>query len=47
MALYSTVALRQRTQDVTADFRLKAGETAMFVFGGVREKDRTPGNGVC
>jgi len=36
MALYSTCALKQQSQDVTAEFTLKAGETATFVLGGVR-----------
>src|SRR6202051_4168882 len=34
LALYSTVALRQQSEDITADFRLRAGEKATFVFGG-------------
>jgi len=36
MALYSTVAMKQESQDALAQFSLKAGETANFVFGGVR-----------
>jgi GH15 family glucan-1,4-alpha-glucosidase len=42
MALYSTVPLVQGPQDATADFRLKAGERATFVFGGVRPEGRKP-----
>src|ERR1700730_9011238 len=36
MSLHSTVALGQLTDDVTADFSLKAGQTATFLFGAVR-----------
>src|SRR5580704_15658163 len=36
MSLHSTVQLERRGDDVTADFRLKAGQTATFLFGGVR-----------
>jgi GH15 family glucan-1,4-alpha-glucosidase len=42
LALYSTVALRQQSDDVTADFRLRAGENATFVFGGVRAQGQQP-----
>src|SRR6266404_912837 len=42
LALYSTVALRQQSADVTSDFRLKAGEKATFVFGGVRAPGQQP-----
>jgi GH15 family glucan-1,4-alpha-glucosidase len=42
MALYSTVDLRQQSQDVTAEFRLRAGEKATFVFGGVRAQGDPP-----
>ena len=42
MALYSTVELRQQSQDVTAEFRLRAGERATFVFGGVRPPEDPP-----
>ena len=42
MALYSTVDLRQQSQDVTAEFRLRAGETVTFVFGGVRAQGDPP-----
>jgi GH15 family glucan-1,4-alpha-glucosidase len=36
MALYSTVALRQQSQDVASEFSLRAGATATFVLGGPR-----------
>jgi GH15 family glucan-1,4-alpha-glucosidase len=42
MSLYSTVALGRRTDDVTADFSLKAGQTATFLFGAVRPVGQEP-----
>jgi GH15 family glucan-1,4-alpha-glucosidase len=42
MALYSTVAMKQESQDAMAQFSLKAGETASFVFGGVRPQGQQP-----
>ncbi len=42
LALYSTVALRQQSADVTSNFRLRAGEKATFVFGGVRAPGQQP-----
>jgi GH15 family glucan-1,4-alpha-glucosidase len=42
MALYSTVDLRQQSAEVTSDFRLRAGERATFVFGGVRAQGEQP-----
>ena len=42
MALYSTVALRQESADVTSEFTLRAGESATFVFGGVRAQGEQP-----
>ncbi len=42
MALYSTVAMEQESQDALAQFSLKAGETANFVFGGVRPQGQQP-----
>jgi GH15 family glucan-1,4-alpha-glucosidase len=42
MALYSTVELRQQSQEVTAEFRLRAGEKVTFVFGGVRAPGDPP-----
>ncbi len=42
MALYSTVALRQQSQDVSSEFSLQAGERATFVFGRVRPQDQPP-----
>jgi len=42
MALYSTVPLSQESQDAKAQFRLRAGERATFVFGGVRPEGQKP-----
>ncbi|MGA8437346.1 MAG: glycoside hydrolase family 15 protein [Candidatus Sulfotelmatobacter sp.] len=42
MALYATVGLRQDSQDVISEFSLGAGETATFVFGGVRPQGQPP-----
>src|ERR1700722_2565008 len=42
MSLYSTVALTQQTDDVTADFSLKAGQTATFLLGPVRAGGEQP-----
>jgi GH15 family glucan-1,4-alpha-glucosidase len=42
LALYSTVALRQQSQDATSEFSLRAGEKATFVLGEVRRKGRPP-----
>ena len=42
LALYSTVALREESGDVASDFRLRAGEKATFVFGGVRAQGQQP-----
>jgi GH15 family glucan-1,4-alpha-glucosidase len=42
MALYSTVAMKGESQDALAQFSLKAGETANFVFGGVRPQGQQP-----
>jgi GH15 family glucan-1,4-alpha-glucosidase len=42
LALYGTVALRRHSQDVTSEFRLRAGENATFVFGGVRPQGQQP-----
>jgi GH15 family glucan-1,4-alpha-glucosidase len=42
MSLHSTVGLGRRTDDVTADFRLKAGQTAMFLFGRVHGGGQKP-----
>ena len=36
MALYSTVALRPKSQDVASEFSLQAGATTTFVLGGPR-----------
>jgi GH15 family glucan-1,4-alpha-glucosidase len=42
MALYSTVRLEQESQDVVAQFSLRAGENASFIFGGVRPQGQQP-----
>ena len=42
MALYSTVALERHSQDVISKLDLQAGETATFVFGGVRPPGQQP-----
>ena len=42
MALYSTVPLKQRAQDVTSAFTLKAGARAMFIFGSPRTEGQPP-----
>ena len=42
LSLHSTVALRQQSQDVTAEFKLRAGEDATFIFRGVRAKGEHP-----
>ena len=42
LALYSTVALREQSADVTSEFRLRAGEKATFVFGGIRASGEQP-----
>jgi GH15 family glucan-1,4-alpha-glucosidase len=42
LALYSTIPLRQESQDATCEFSLRAGERATFVFGGVRPRGQQP-----
>jgi len=42
MALYSSVALQQQSGHVTAEFKLRSGERATFVFGGVRAAGEQP-----
>jgi GH15 family glucan-1,4-alpha-glucosidase len=42
MALYSSIALKQDSQDVIAEFTLRAGEKAIFIFGSVRAPDEQP-----
>lgn len=42
LSLYSTVALERQSQDVTAAFTLKSGETATFVFGSPRASGEPP-----
>jgi len=40
MALYSTTALEQHSEDIFSNFTLRAGETATFVFGGPHPRGR-------
>jgi len=42
MTLYSTISLMQESEDVVAQFTLKAGETATFILGGVRPAGQEP-----
>src|SRR5258705_9053024 len=42
LALYSTVALQQQSQDAISSFSLRAGERVTFVFGGVRPQGQQP-----
>jgi GH15 family glucan-1,4-alpha-glucosidase len=42
MALYSSTALEQHSQDIFSTFRLQAGETATFVFGRPRPRGQQP-----
>src|ERR1700694_3372286 len=42
LALYSTSALQQQSQDAISNFSLRAGERATFVFGGVRPQGEQP-----
>ena len=42
MSLYSNVPLKQESQDVTAEFSLKAGETASFALGPARAEGQQP-----
>jgi len=42
LALYSTLALREQSGDVTSEFRLRSGDKATFVFGGVRAPGQQP-----
>ena len=42
MALYSTIRLEREAQDVKAQFKLRAGEKATFLFGGVRPREQQP-----
>jgi GH15 family glucan-1,4-alpha-glucosidase len=42
LALNSTVVLRQQSADVISDFRLRAGQKATFVLGGVRAQGERP-----
>ncbi len=42
MALYSTIPLEKESQDATAQFSLRAGENATFLFGEVRPEEEQP-----
>ena len=42
MSLYSSTPFTQHDQDVIADFTLHTGETASFVFGGLRPEGQPP-----
>ncbi len=42
MALYSSIALEQQSQDAACEFSLRAGETVTFVFGEVRPQGERP-----
>jgi GH15 family glucan-1,4-alpha-glucosidase len=42
MALYSSIGLLPESQDVVAQFTLKAGQTATFILGGVRPPGHEP-----
>ena len=42
MSLYSDIPLKQESQDVTAEFSLKAGETASFALGPARAEGQQP-----
>ena len=42
MALYSTTRLERESTSATAQFVLRAGEKATFIFGGVRPQEQQP-----
>ncbi len=42
LALYTTIPLKRESQDVTSEFKLRAGERVTFVFGGVRPQGQQP-----
>jgi GH15 family glucan-1,4-alpha-glucosidase len=42
MSLYSSVALKQESEDVVSEFTLQTGETATFLLGGVRTEEQRP-----
>jgi GH15 family glucan-1,4-alpha-glucosidase len=46
MSLYSTVAIKEQSQDVVSAFTLKAGETATFILGSPRVKRQPPEMGL-
>jgi GH15 family glucan-1,4-alpha-glucosidase len=42
MALYSSIALEQQSQDAASQFSLRSGEAVTFVFGGVHPQGQRP-----
>ena len=42
MALYSTMALKQDSQDITSNFTLQSGDKATFIFGAERPPGQQP-----
>jgi GH15 family glucan-1,4-alpha-glucosidase len=42
MSLYSSVDIETRSQGISAEFSLQAGESATFVFGGLRAEGEPP-----
>ncbi len=42
MALYSSIALEQQSQDAACEFSLRSGEAVTFIFGGVRPQQQRP-----
>jgi GH15 family glucan-1,4-alpha-glucosidase len=42
MALHSSIALEQQSQDAVSQFSLRSGEAVTFVFGGVRPQGQRP-----
>ena len=42
MALYSSIALEQQSQDAASQFSLRSGEAVTFLFGGVRPQLQQP-----
>ena len=42
MALYSTTALQEQSQDAISTFSLQAGQSATYMFGGLRPQGQQP-----
>ena len=42
MSLYSSVVIERQSQDIISEFSLQAGETATFLFGGLRGEGDEP-----